>query len=382
MSGGLDSMLAAKLMVDQGIHVLGINFYIGFAGDLPHTSSDHIKIFCQKNNLAKKDAFNAAKIAKMVGIELKIIDVVNEFKTVMSNPKYGFGANLNPCLDCKTFMVNQAKKFMQDNDFDFIVTGEVMGQRPMSQRKDTMPIVAKNLDDRLLRPLSAKLLEPTLPEREGWVKRDLLYDFSGRNRKPQMQLAAKLGFKEYPQPAGGCLLTDPNYSKRLKHLWEFKQQKSYSLDDIMLLKAGRHLQPAPHYKLIVGRDENENDFLANYKNKYISFECKDFPGALVLLDFVTNVNNSVVANLNDSVAAGSSLRKSDLEFAATPIDPVAEGFSLRKSDLEFAAKIAGYFSKGKMHNQVEVIITFKDGKSNNITTSPFAPNDILPEWYI
>lgn len=366
MSGGLDSMLAAKLMVDQGIYVEGINFYIGFAGDCPNDSPNHIKTFCSQNCL-KKDVFTATKVADAVGIKLNIVNVVEEYKAVLFNPKYGYGANINPCLDCKTFMVNAAKKYMEENGFDFLVTGEVIGQRPMSQRKDTMPIVAKNLDDKLLRPLCAKILKPTLPERENWVNRDLLMDFSGRNRKPQMELAAKLGFKEYPQPAGGCLLTDPNYCKRLKHLWEFKQQKAYSLDDIMLLKVGRHLQPFPHFKLIIGRDEDENNFLENYKNKYIAFESEDFPGALVLLSYH-----------DDSVTAGFSLR--DFEFAASHNNPVAAGFSLR--DFEFAAKIAAYFSKGKLQENVKITVTIPDSENKILHVKPFAVNEILSEWYI
>lgn len=343
LSGGLDSMLAAKLMLDQGIYVEGINFYIGFTGDLPTDLPNHIKFFCQKNSI-KKDVFTASKVAALCGIKLNVVNIFEEYKTVLLNPKYGYGANLNPCLDCKTFMVNQAKKYMHENGFDFLVTGEVIGQRPMSQRKDTMPIVAKNLDEKLLRPLCAKLLEPTFPEREGWVNRELLCDFSGRNRKPQMELAAKLGFKEYPQPAGGCLLTDPNYCKRLKHLWEFKQQKAYSLDDIMLLKVGRHLQPALNFKLIIGRDESENDFLENYKNKFISLESKDFPGALVLIDA-----------LNNSITDGN---------------------------IELAAKIAAYFSKGKLQNNVAITVSLLNKENKIITVKPFNTSEIQTEWYI
>ena len=199
ISGGLDSMLAAKAMLEQGIHVEGINFYTGFCVE-GHTHA------IRKSQQKKAKRNNALWVAETLGIKLHIIDIVEEYKDVVINPKHGYGAHLNPCLDCKIFMVGKAKTWMIENQFDFIITGEVVGQRPMSQRKLVMPIVAKEsgAEERLLRPLSAKNLPPTLPEREGWVDREKLFSFSGRNRKPQMQLAEQYGIEEYAQPAGGC----------------------------------------------------------------------------------------------------------------------------------------------------------------------------------
>ena len=185
ISGGLDSMLAARVIQAQGIHVEGLNFFTGFCVE-GHTSA------IRNADQRKPKRNNALWVAEQLGIPLHIVDVVEEYKNVLLNPKYGYGANMNPCLDCKCFMVGQAFQWMEEHGFDFIITGEVIGQRPMSQRKDTMPVVARvsGAGDRLLRPLCAKILPPTLPEREGWVDRESLYGFNGRGRKPQMALAA------------------------------------------------------------------------------------------------------------------------------------------------------------------------------------------------
>jgi tRNA U34 2-thiouridine synthase MnmA/TrmU len=204
ISGGLDSMLAARVVLDHGVHVEGINFFTGFCVE-GHTHAI-------RNRPGKRPPRNNALwVAEQLGIKLHLIEVVEEYKDVVLNPKHGYGANLNPCLDCKGFMVRKAHEWLLANGFDFIVTGEVVGQRPMSQRRDTMPVVAREsgAHDRLLRPLCAQLLEPTLAEREGWVDRGRLHAFSGRSRKPQMALAEAYGFEDYAQPAGGCcFLTD------------------------------------------------------------------------------------------------------------------------------------------------------------------------------
>jgi len=232
ISGGLDSLLAAKVMLEQGVHVEGINFYTGFCVE-GHTHA------IRKKDKAKPKRNNALWSAETLGIKLHIIDIIEEYKDVLINPKHGYGANMNPCLDCKVFMVGKAKEWADENGFDFIITGEVIGQRPMSQRKETMPIISEEsgAEDRLLRPLCAQNLPETLPEREGWVNRDELYDFSGRTRKPQMALAEKFGFDDYAQPAGGCcFLTDKAYSVKLTDLWASRGKRDYEIDDIMLLK--------------------------------------------------------------------------------------------------------------------------------------------------
>ena len=209
ISGGLDSMLAAKVILEQGVHVEGINFFTGFCVE-GHTQA------IRKQHPTKVKRNNALWVAEQLGIKLHIIDIIEEYKDIVLHPKHGYGANLNPCLDCKIFMVGKAKQWMEENGFDFIITGEVIGQRPKSQRKITMPIVASEsgAHELLLRPLCAKNLAPTIPEREGWVNRELLHGFSGRSRKPQFSLAEKFHIKEYAQPAGGCcFLTDETTRK-------------------------------------------------------------------------------------------------------------------------------------------------------------------------
>jgi len=337
ISGGLDSLLAARLMLDQGIHVEGINFYTGFCVE-GHTHA------IRKKDKAKPKRNNALWSAEQLGIKLHIIDIIDEYKDVLVNPKHGYGANMNPCLDCKIFMVKKARQWMQENNFDFIITGEVIGQRPMSQRKDLLPVVVREsgADERLLRPLCAKNLAPTLAEREGWVDRQQLKDFSGRNRKPQMALAAEFGFEDYASPAGGCcFLTDKNYSDKLVDLWQARNTKEYELDDIMLLKVGRHLRPQPHYKLIVGREDGENKFLNGYKKQFASIETTSHPGPLTLVD-------------------------------GSPGD----------EDLRFAARIAARFSQGRDAEIVTVKVTRLNGDEQQFDIPPLPVSELKQEWYI
>jgi len=280
ISGGLDSMLAARVLQQQGVHVEGLNFFTGFCVE-GHTHA----IRKRPDNKPRRNS--ALWVAEQLGFRLHIIDVAEEYKDVVINPKHGYGANLNPCLDCKGFMVRKAIAWMEQHDFDFVATGEVIGQRPMSQRRETMPIIAREsgAEKRLVRPLCAKLLPPTYPEQQGWLQRDALYDFSGRGRKPQIALARQFGIEEWAQPAGGCcFLTDQTYSRKLADLWQSRGTKEYELDDIMLLKVGRHIRPAPHFKLMVGREEGENNFLRGYRSRFISLTPTSHLGPLALID--------------------------------------------------------------------------------------------------
>ncbi len=278
LSGGLDSLLAARMMLDQGIHVEGINFFTGFCVE-GHTHA------VRKDRQRRVVRNNALHAASQLGIRLHIVDVIEEYKDIVLNPRHGYGAHLNPCLDCKGFMVGKAREWMETHGFDFIVTGEVLGQRPKSQRRDTFPVIARESGafDRLLRPLSAQLLAPTLPEREGWVDRERLLKLSGRNRKPQIGMARAQGL-DYAQPAGGCcFLTDANYARKLRDLWESRGDRRYDFDDIMLLKIGRHIRPRPHFKLIIGREEGENRFLEGYRHRFIHLFAADANGPIALL---------------------------------------------------------------------------------------------------
>jgi tRNA-uridine 2-sulfurtransferase len=291
VSGGLDSMLAVRVVQDQGIHVEGLNFYTGFCVE-GHTQA------IRRQDQAKQKRNNALWVADQLGIRLHILDVVEDYKDVVLNPRHGYGANLNPCLDCKVFMVRKAREWMEARGFDFLVTGEVLGQRPMSQRRETLPIVQdeSGIGDLLLRPLSARRLPPTRPEREGWVDRSRLLDFHGRSRKPQMALAAHYGFEDYAQPAGGCcFLTNEQYAVKLADLWQSRGERRYELDDIILLKVGRHLRPAPNFKLIVAREEGEANFLHGYRKEHIALRSISHTGPYALIDGEPTESDQVLA---------------------------------------------------------------------------------------
>lgn len=252
-SGGLDSMLAAKRVADMGIEVIAIHVKIGFG--------------------SKKDIEDLLRQrASIAGASFRIIDVREEYiQKILFNPVHGYGKNFNPCIDCHGYMFRIAKELMRELDASFIITGEVLGQRPMSQRSDAMKLVsrlANDTDEKLiLRPLSAKLMEPTTPEIEGWVDREKLLDISGRSRDRQITMAAEYGWEEYESPGGGCLLTDIHYSQRIK---EHISYDSFGLEDIDILKFGRHFRLPDNAKLIVGRDEADNEALKSIEShKYI-----------------------------------------------------------------------------------------------------------------
>ncbi len=340
ISGGLDSMLAVRVIQEQGIEVEGINFFTGFCVE-GHTHA------IRNKDKKKNKRNNALWAAEQLGIKLHIVDVIEEYKDVLLNPKHGYGANMNPCLDCKIFMVNKAVEWVKnhyEDGFDFIITGEVVGQRPMSQRKDTMPVVARESGaaDILLRPLCAKNLPPTKPELEGWVDREKLYDFSGRNRKPQMALAEKFGFKDYASPAGGCcFLTDENYSKKLVDLWEGRGSRDYEMDDIMLLKVGRHLRPRPHFKLIIARDAGESQFLQGYRKQFTTVQTRSHKGPLALVDG-----------------------------------------EIRPEDYEIVAALVARYGQGRDAQAVEAEIVVPGQESMMLTVSPLAKDAVKPEWHV
>ena len=242
-SGGLDSTLAVLVMQRQGIEVTAITFLNHFGCDISDRSS------CSKDPFAASEKF---------GFKVKLSHLSEKFLDIVKNPKYGHGKNMNPCLDCRILMLKEAKELMKILGADFLITGEVLGQRPMSQRKECFPMIDKAADVKgmLIRPLSAKLLPVTIPEEKGLIDRELLHDFNGRSRKPQMALANELGLMEYPSPAGGCLLTEPNYSYKLKDLLEHNRDPEYK--DINFLRVGRHFRYSADCKIIIGRHKEEN----------------------------------------------------------------------------------------------------------------------------
>ncbi len=337
VSGGLDSMLAVRVVQDLGVCVEGLNFFTGFCVE-GHTQA------IRGRDDVKPKRNNALWVAERLGIKLHLIDVVDDYRDVVLNPKYGYGANLNPCLDCKIFMVRRALQWMREHDFDFILSGEVIGQRPMSQRKQTMPIVQRDsgADDLLLRPLCAKLLPPTLPEREGWVERERLLDLSGRSRKPQIALARAYGFTDYAQPAGGCcFLTDPQYAVKLEDLWASRGDRRYELDDIMLLKVGRHLRPRPNFKVIIAREEGEGRFLRGYRHRFVTIKTLSHSGPDALIDG----------------------------------DP-------HPDDIEVAARLVARYGRGRNSRFVRLAVDYPQGATSELEVPPLRPDEIPGEWIL
>ncbi|MBM4136977.1 MAG: DUF814 domain-containing protein [Nitrospira sp.] len=240
-SGGLDSTLAILTMLKQGIEVKAVTF-THFATDI---SDGSLSYSC----------------VEKFGFEVQFCHLSDSFMEIVKNPRFGYGKNMNPCIDCKILMLKEAKKLMDAVGSDFIVTGEVLGQRPMSQRKNVLSLIDKEagVKDYVLRPLSARLLKVTAPEAKGIVNRDMLYGFSGRSRRPQMALAIEFGLTGYLSPAGGCLLTEPNYAHRIKDLLRYNDNPDFK--DLSLLKIGRHFRFSPSCKIIVGRNETENEMI-------------------------------------------------------------------------------------------------------------------------
>ncbi len=279
VSGGLDSLLAVALLKNLGLDLLGLYFYNGFSpgslkreirGEIPRESylEDH-----------------ARGLSAMLGIPVEAIDVSDEFLDLLVSPPHGYGANVNPCIDCRIFMLKKAKNRMERSGAHFVFTGEVLGQRPMSQHRQTMDLIMRRSDlaGYLLRPLSAKLLGRTVPEERGWVARGDLLDIQGRSRKRQMAMAHELGLRDYEQPAGGCTLTDGNYALRFKDLMGHARRPELSREDAVLLAVGRHFRLSDRLKIIVGRDETENHCLERSGTGAWLVTTIDHPGPTVLV---------------------------------------------------------------------------------------------------
>lgn len=261
LSGGLDSMLATRLLQDQGIEVLGLCFQTPFF-----------------------DSQKAQRAAAQLKIPLRIIDISEEHLQMVRGPRYGYGRNVNPCIDCHILMLKRAGALLTRENFDFIFTGEVLGQRPMSQNKQALQTVAREsgYGGLILRPLSAKLLPETIPEREGKVDRGRLLDIRGRSRKIQFGLAERYGVTDFPEPAGGCLLTDPAFSRRLRDL--LAHQIELEIRDIELLRVGRHFRLDESTKVVIGRHRGENERLLELAHETdVVIKVMDYPGPIALI---------------------------------------------------------------------------------------------------
>lgn len=300
LSGGLDSMLAVKLIQEQGIEVIGVCFTSPFFG--PE---------------------RAKHAAEELGIQLHIVDLTEEIIPIVKEPKYGYGRNMNPCIDCHTLMVKKAGELMRKLGASFIITGEVLGERPKSQNPTALHIVARDsgLDGYLLRPLSAKLLPPTIPEEKGWVDRERLMGIKGRSRKPQMALAERHGLVDYPTPAGGCLLTDPGFSRRLREL--LSENPIPEASDLSLLRYGRHFRSEEGARIVVARNRNENIPIMELARPgdYL-IQVKDAPGPRTL------VRGREITEKSLEVAAALTVRYSrarESERSTAVVSKMGEG---------------------------------------------------------
>ena len=267
ISGGLDSVLAAKVVMDQGFEVTGLYFTSAFS-----------------KSYGNEHATHAARVSKAIGIDLRVIDMGQDYIDLVRNPAHGYGKNINPCIDCKIFMLMRAKDVMRELNAPFLVTGEVLGQRPMSQRRDSFHVIERDADLRgmILRPLSAKHLPPTRAELNNVIDRDKLLGISGRSRAVQLRLAERYGIQGFSTPAGGCLLTDKNFSAKLRDLFDDKQ--AVEPGDIRLLTVGRHYRIDAGVKIVLGRDNAENQVLMSLASYgYHLFKPNDFPGPVALL---------------------------------------------------------------------------------------------------
>jgi len=265
-SGGLDSVLAMKVIKDQGIDIIAVNIHTGFGST--NDRLEHMQNMCNQ-----------------IGAKLEILDLRQEFlDEVLFEPKYGYGKNFNPCIDCHGFMFRYTCELLKKYDASFMISGEVVGQRPMSQNKDALNNVKKlsNCDDLIVRPLSAKLLPPSKPEELGWIDREKLLDISGRSRSRQLQLAKEIGLENFEPPAGGCLLTEIQFSQKLR---DFVSNDTLEVDDIDTLKAGRHLRLPNGAKLIIGRNQADNEKLQNTNSsKFLKGRIVDASGPLCLIE--------------------------------------------------------------------------------------------------
>lgn len=260
LSGGLDSLLATRLIQNQGIKVKGICF------SSPFFSSE-----------------KGERASKQLSISCKVVDIGKELISLLPSPPHGFGKGANPCIDCHILMVKKAGSLMQSEKFSFLITGEVLGERPKSQNRWALDVVARESGwgDYLLRPLTAKNLPPTLPEQRGWVDREKLFGIKGKSRYTQLKLAEEFNFKQFPTPAGGCLLTDPNFSRRVKYILSYHK---LTLREAELLKVGRHFCLNHTSRLIVGRNKKENEQLITLASQGdVFFQVVDFPGPVALL---------------------------------------------------------------------------------------------------
>ncbi len=330
LSGGLDSTLAVRLVQDQGIEVRALHFYTGFC------ITEHKRRLGLKREDGQHYVNPALKAAAQLRVPLEVVDISEDYYRIVLNPKFGYGKNVNPCIDCRIHMLRKAKEIMERDGYHFVVTGEVLYQRPMSQTPERLKLIEREagLEGYVLRPLSAKVLPPTVPEIRGWVDREKLLGIRGRSRKVQIALAQRFGL-EYEQPAGGCCyLTDENYAERFREAFEV--EGSVSREDLLLLAVGRHLRLPSGLKLIVARNEGEVRFLRNFTNRYSYAQRRDGKGTLALIkgtpaEEELQIIADIVARYSKREATEVYLKLGDRELVLTgrPVeDDLIEPFKI------------------------------------------------------
>jgi tRNA-uridine 2-sulfurtransferase len=308
LSGGLDSRLAVKMMLDQDIEVEAINFVTPFCTCTAQG--------CQSE---------ARSAAAQLGIPLRVVNSSEALLAAVKQPKFGYGRALNPCLDCRVLSFRRAAERMEETGATFLVTGEVLGQRPMSQRREAIRLIEREagLQGKVLRPLSAKHFQPTEPERDGLVDRDQLLAFAGRSRKPQMELAAEMGINDYPCPAGGCLLTDPQFGARLKELLE--RFPDCIMPQVTLMKAGRHFISSDDEWIIVPRDDLDNRRLLNLKHALSAIVESEAVGPVAGVMSGGRPSGITLAEAADLVARYGKGRDSE-SVAVVATDPLGQSW--------------------------------------------------------
>ncbi|OPY13424.1 MAG: hypothetical protein A4E66_00779 [Syntrophus sp. PtaB.Bin001] len=246
LSGGLDSTLAVKMMIDQDVEVEAVHF---------------TSLFCNCTPKKAGCKLQARKVAEEFAIPIRVIHKGMDYIRLVRNPPHGHGSGMNPCIDCRIYMLRKVKDLLPQLGASFVITGEVLAQRPMSQHRHTLRLIEKEsgMEGLILRPLSAQHFDPTLPEQEGWVDRSQLLSLAGRSRKPQFELARDWGIRDYPCPAGGCLLTDKEIAARLRDLFAHVAEDDLEMSDLHLLKVGRHFRWNGNLKVVLGRDKEENE---------------------------------------------------------------------------------------------------------------------------
>lgn len=261
LSGGLDSTLAARVLLEQGIEVIGLHYSTGFC------MNDHRRAMARPEEDPKRMRNEGLRAGADLGIPIEVLDAGEAYMKMVLSPKHGYGKRANPCIDCRIFMIHGAADYMREHGGHFVFTGEVLGQRPMSQHMQALRLIEKEcgIEGYLLRPLSARHLPPTKPEQLGWVDRDRLLGISGRSRKDQMALSETFGIGDYPQPSGGCCyLADENFARRFHDKRLHTDPEQIRREEMILLKVGRHFRLSPGVKIIVARDESENAFLSRF----------------------------------------------------------------------------------------------------------------------